>query len=73
MMLVAIDSIFRKGTPAPCVLATYTMHLAVDVDVDEVASLEFVRMRDWKVFFSVIPYIEAKLLSTFDAEGMNGV
>lgn len=38
MMLVAVDSIFGKGTSSPCVLTTYAMHLAADVDVDEVAS-----------------------------------
>ena len=66
--LIAVDGVLWQRTLAPSVCATYTMNAEVDVEIDELSSLQFVRMTHPKVFLAVIPSTDAEGLTAFDAQ-----
>ena len=59
MGLCTIDGVCGQGASAPGVCTAYAVEIEVDVEVDEVSSVYFVRMLDVEVFLSVVPGADA--------------
>ena len=68
--LVSVDGVLWKGALPPCVDAAYTMDVEVDVQVDELATLNFVGMGcAFKVLLAIIPCSDAERLAAFNTKG----
>lgn len=56
---IAVNGVWLHGLCAPSVVSTYSVYVGVDIQVDEVAFGQFVRMLfPFQVFFPVGPYTE---------------
>lgn len=56
---IAVNGVWLHGLCAPSVVSTYSVYVGVDIQVDEVAFGQFVRMLfPFQVFLPVGPYTE---------------
>ena len=67
--LVPVDGVLGQGALPPCVDAAYTMDVEVDVQVDKLATLNFVGMVcAFKVLLAIIPCSDAERLAAFNTK-----
>ena len=56
MWLVGRDSVLRQRAFAPGVCTTYAMNGGIDIEIDETAARDVVRMTsNFKIFLAVVP------------------
>ena len=65
---ITVDGVLRECAGSPSIDASHTMHIQVDVQIHEAATLNLVRMSSLlEVFFAIIPGTDAEGLTAVDA------